>query len=154
MPDLAVGNGRSGPMAMVAAPAAPRAPSPSARANTAPSDPAPAAVPPEAAQSMNEWMRAWAAKDTDSYLAFYAPDFEPSGLSLAKWREQRRSRLGKPGEISVQATSLRWHMSDARTAVAHFVQNYRSADFSDTMRKQVVWRDVGGRWLILREQAE
>lgn len=159
MPELAAGNGNggSGPMTTVTpARAAPRAPAPSARANAAPApaDPAPAAVPPEAAQSMNEWMRAWAAKDADSYLAFYAPDFEPGGLSLAKWREQRRSRLAKPGEISVQATSLRWHMSDARTAVAHFVQNYRSADFSDTMRKQVVWRDVGGRWLILREQAE
>lgn len=162
MPELAAVQGGEVTATAVATPRAPSATpirsgtAGKAAATEATQDAAPTTTaPPEAAQSLNEWLRAWAAKDADRYLEFYAPDFEPDGgMSLAKWREQRRSRLNKPGAISVQASNLRWHMSDARTAVAHFVQSYRSADFSDTMRKQVVLRDVGSRWLIVREQAE
>lgn len=128
-----------------------------AAASTPSAVPAPAAAAPVATTTyptdrMAAWLTAWNAKAVNDYLGFYAPDFTSGALSHARWLKQRQQRLSKPGAIEVSATDLNWSDVDAEQVEVRFAQHYRSSDYSDTVRKALQWRRVGGQWLIVQEK--
>lgn len=99
-----------------------------------------------------EWAAVWSANKLDAYLAFYAPNFQPAdGISYHAWRSQRRQRLTKSGAIEIALRDLKIQFPAPDTARMEFVQTYRSANFKDEMNKTLVWKQTGGRWLIVRE---
>lgn len=121
--------------------------------------PAPAApVGPTAApeagllQAVRNWAAAWSSKNFDAYSAFYAPGFETGKMSKQAWLAQRRARLSKPGQISVQVEDIKTSSGkDGNRAVTTFKQIYGSADFNDVSVKSLEWLKVNGKWLIERE---
>jgi adhesin transport system outer membrane protein len=124
------------------APAAPVAapPAPAALATTAPAE-----------QRLRDWAVAWSAKDLARYYGFYSPEFGPIKADKAKWQAERKRMLGKPGEINVQVGNVQAKALSATQVETAFDQTYRSANFSDTMRKSITWELRNGEWLILAE---
>lgn len=122
----------------------------------APAAAAPAAAPAGAAAALaalEAWTSAWSARNADSYLAAYAPDFQPDGgLSLADWEAQRRARIGKAKSISVKLIDPTVEAIDGQRLRVSFTQQYQSDTISDRTGKIVEMRDVGGgSWKIVRE---
>lgn len=143
------------PAAVVAAPAA-----------ATPAVQAPAILPRSAAgytatpqgpaedigRAVNEWASAWQSKDVDSYLKHYADDFKPAGgLTRSVWLQQRRQRLGRPGEISVELSDLDIK-ADAGNATARFTQSYSTQGKTLRETKTLDLALRNGHWLIREER--
>lgn len=129
----------SGPAVANAAPVA---------ASTA-SSPAIAAVP-TVTERLRGWASAWATKDIDRYMGVYAKDFAPARSTSAKWINERRRLLSKPGPIEVQLTQVK---AEARgdAVVTSFTQNYTSQNFKDSSFKALTWKLIDGQWVIVNE---
>jgi adhesin transport system outer membrane protein len=116
------------------------------------------------AAMIDQWLKAWMAKDMQRYLSFYAPDFDAQhsnysasydskSMARASWLAYRKRFVTKPGDVSVTASNIRVEMKSENLAELHFMQDYRSRDYNDKVEKvlQVVQKD--GRWLINRESS-
>ena len=65
---------------------------------------------------------------------------------------QRRQRLLQPSLIAVEIADAEFTALDDGRYRVLFVQRYRSDRFSDEVRKEVLLRDIDGRWLIDSER--
>ncbi|MGH6648990.1 TolC family outer membrane protein [Aquabacterium sp.] len=116
---------------------------------TASSPPASAAVP-TVTERLRGWASAWAAKDIARYMTFYAKDFAPARSTSAKWINERRRLLAKPGPIEVQLSQVKAE-SRGDTVVTSFTQNYNSQNFKDSSFKALTWKLIDGQWVIVNE---
>lgn len=125
-----------------------------------PAAPAPAAPPAAQAATASEdvlaavqaWAEAWSSKDVNAYLAAYDKDFEvPGGRSRSSWENERRQRVGKPGDISVEVDGPQVDIDGDRAEV-RFRQHYRSSNFNASTVKILEMVRRGQRWQIAREK--
>lgn len=123
--------------------------------------PAPQAAEPAASAvaaveaDVRSWVKAWESKNVKAYMAFYADSFKPEyERSAAHWRAFREKYVRKPGTISIDVEQLAVRMVDADTAEAKFLQKYRSDDYTDDVRKTLVFKREAGKWRIVREYAD
>lgn len=135
---------------------------PSSR-TTAPSNPAPEAHAPitaertggtaeDVARSIEAWVNDWASKDVSAYLSHYALDFRPANqLGYNSWVQQRKERLGRPGEISIRISSPEIKINGER-ATARFVQNYTGGGQRLSEIKTLDLVRSEQRWLIVAER--
>jgi len=108
----------------------------------------------EVAQALKVWSAAWAGKDTNTYLGSYAPEFAPAdGVSRGDWEIARLRALKRAGAIKLFLSGEQFTVSDPAQVTVKFLQRYSSATYSDDVEKTLVWKNVGGRWLIVRETA-
>lgn len=102
---------------------------------------------------LNNWAKAWSAKDVKNYLAFYAGDFAtPKGESRKEWAEARRSRIEGKGRINVDISAPQISIDDNKATVK-FRQTYTSDRLSANSRKTLILEKSGGKWLIKQERA-
>jgi tetratricopeptide (TPR) repeat protein len=126
--------------------------------NTPPAPATPAAAPAAAAASgsletvIANWARAWSSKDVDAYLAFYAPEYAPSGITRNDWEAQRRSRISAPKSIEVQISDLKVEQV-GEMATATFRQAYRSDRHKSTGSKTLTFALQDGLWRIVGESS-
>jgi tetratricopeptide (TPR) repeat protein len=123
--------------------------------------PTPTPPPPPAADddvkaqvtaALEDWARAWSAKDVKGYLGHYAPDFEvPGGESRAAWEKQRGERIERPKsiEVGVKVSSIK---VDGNEATATVRQSYKSDTLKTNSTKTVKLVKSGDRWLIKQER--
>lgn len=107
--------------------------------------------------TVQNWARAWAAQDVESYLAFYSDDFRPGGgQSRADWAAQRRDRLTSPRFINVELENIQVQFEDEAPgkARARFRQTYQSNTFNSSIMKTLHLGRVGDDWQIKREVTE
>ena len=118
-------------------------------------EPAPAAVDSEGVKAALEaWRAAWAARRIDDYLAAYAPEFvPPGGVTREAWEQRRRAIIGRAAGVSVEIAALATTMAGPDRATTSFLQDYRSASYSDSVRKTIDWQRVDGRWRIVSEES-
>ena len=140
----------------------PAAEKPAAEKSTTAQKPAekPAAAKPAADASaevlaaVNGWAQAWAKRDADGYLSYYAADFKvPGKESRADWEKSRRTRIGAAKTIKVGIGSPKVTMSDSNGASVAFLQNYQSDTFKSSGRKTLVMAKSDGRWKIREEKS-
>ena len=130
-------------------------------ARTAPAEPAaPAAAaavkvnvnPDSLGQIVQGWAAAWAAKDVEKYLGYYAPEFAPEGgTSRQAWEAQRRARIAKPKEIRVAVSDLKVEPVNGDRVQVTFQQEYSSDTLSNRSTKVLEMVQVAGQWRIRRE---
>jgi Flp pilus assembly protein TadD len=136
--------------AQTTAPAPATAPSPKA-AQAPISDKAPSADAQAAVLAqLSKWQVAWAGKEVDSYLGFYAKSFAPAKLNRTAWQADRRVKLNKPGPIQVNIVEPSFELEGGVLKVT-FNQEYTSSNFRDKTRKRMDWVQEGGEWRIQRE---
>lgn len=101
---------------------------------------------------VSKWAEAWAAKDVDNYLSFYAPEFQPHhGLTRSAWERQRRNRLNKYRKIEIELSGLTVSLQK-NTATVEFVQSFKADGFSETgLHKRLDLELHGTRWMIVKE---
>jgi ketosteroid isomerase-like protein len=103
--------------------------------------------------TVKAWAAAWSAKDTDKYLAFYAPDFHtPEGVSRSDWEAQRRERIAKPAYIQVQAKKIKVKFTDDTHVTAKFHQSYHASHLKSADSKTLLMVQSGETWLIQEER--
>lgn len=106
----------------------------------------------ELIEGIEAWAAAWAARDADAYLGFYATSFVPEeGRTREDWAELRRERIASPGSIDVALESIEIESIDPSGADVTFVQSYASDSFSDRVLKRVQFVFEQGEWKIGRE---
>ncbi|VFM98084.1 MAG: Flp pilus assembly protein TadD, contains TPR repeats [Candidatus Kentron sp. G] len=115
------------------------------------------AVPPEVERdvqaALNTWVQAWSSKNVEGYLASYAPTFTPSnGMSLPRWKAQRRKRILAPRFIKVTTSAPSITMLDNDRVRVRFIQKYRSNAYQDRVHKTIDLMNISGNWLFIREE--
>ncbi|MEQ1592279.1 MAG: tetratricopeptide repeat protein [Thiobacillaceae bacterium] len=112
----------------------------------------PAADPSSAEGSVASWARAWASRDVDAYLAFYASDFNtPDGMARGDWEALRRERITKPTRIAVSISNIKTDQSDPDKATVNFKQVYQSDRLKSISSKTLELALHDGKWQIVRE---
>ncbi len=128
----------------------------SAEEGTQPPARAEAAAPDAAAieRTVKDWAAAWTAQDVDQYLGFYSPRFQvPGGMDRSSWEQRRRDRLTRPRLLAVTVSEIETTPSDDGTAVARFVQVYRSPGYRDRVLKTLELASESGLWRIVNERS-
>jgi murein L,D-transpeptidase YafK len=107
------------------------------------------------AQSLESWRRDWESRDTDKYLAHYAPGFSSGKLDLAHWADQKRGVNAGKAWIKLKLDKVSYFLYPGRDdlAVVTFDQDYASSNLSNQMRKRQYWIRERGTWRILYEGA-
>ncbi len=148
---------RAEPPKVETPPPAPPKPEPSAKTEMARAAPTAAAAPAavdEKAQvvaAVENWARAWSAKDVQGYLGSYAQDFEvPGGESRVAWEKQRTERIQRPRSIEVGVKILSTRVANGEATVT-FRQSYRSDTLKSNNTKTLKLVKAGDRWLIKQE---
>ena len=104
--------------------------------------------------AVNNWAKAWSAKDVDKYLASYADTFKtPKGESRKVWEQMRRERVSKPSSISVELSNQKVTLSDNNNAKVTFKQSYRANGKPIRTDKTLMLKKANGTWLIDQEIA-
>lgn len=112
-------------------------------------------VESEINQAVAGWAQAWRSKNIKVYLAAYAPEFVPEGLSnRSAWEAQRKQRLSpKQGQITLVLNNVQVHR-DGDEAIVQFEQKYAAKAYKDELLKTLEMRyePAQKRWLITRER--
>ncbi|NOT15996.1 MAG: tetratricopeptide repeat protein [Methylotenera sp.] len=105
--------------------------------------------------AVNSWAQAWASKNLDQYFAAYADSFKPAkGQTRQAWEAQRRERISRPSQISVELANVVVTSEDDSTAKVTFKQNYRADGKPIRTNKTLLMKKVGDNWLINQEIAD
>lgn len=113
---------------------------------------APPAAEAEVAQVVQQWATDWSGKNVEAYLAHYAPEFvSADGVPRPAWDDQRKTRLlgKKQIQVSVEGLSV---AAQTDKAVALFTQVYQSDSLNETVTKELTFKSLNGRWLIVAER--
>lgn len=102
------------------------------------------------AQRLRDWAAAWMSKDVDRYFTYYAKDFAPAKSTSAKWINERRRLVTKPGPIEVTVGDIK-AVPKGDSVVTSFQQTYVSSNFKDKTNKVLTWKVVDGQWVIVKE---
>lgn len=104
-------------------------------------------------EAVQGWARAWADKNVERYLGFYAKAFKtPNNEARKAWEQIRRDRINKPGKISVTLGNVKIHMDGDTAATVHFRQSYQATGLDASSNKTLNMVKEGGRWLIIQER--
>lgn len=100
------------------------------------------------------WVAAWQAKDVDAYVKFYDQSFSPAGVTREKWLDNRSRLLRKEGPIQIRISNEKPRVISANSVEITFNQSYSSTNFSDSTQKTLLWKRVGGVWVITQEKSK
>ncbi len=104
--------------------------------------------------AVNNWAKAWSAKDLDKYFASYADSFKPAkGESRKAWQETRRDRVSKPASINVELANQKITLDGADKAKVSFKQTYNAGGKPIRTNKTLLMKKTNGTWLIDQEIA-
>lgn len=106
-------------------------------------------------KAIEGWRKAWSARDTNAYLAYYAATFRTEdGIDRANFvRYKRRVNASKRHiHIAVRDLALYRYPGTSDVVMAQFTQDYKSDNYAQTSRKQQFWRQqANGTWKIVFE---
>jgi ketosteroid isomerase-like protein len=107
----------------------------------------------EVLAAVNNWAKAWSARNVTGYLNAYASDFTiPAGQSRKEWANERRARIEDKKHINVKIESPQVSVS-GNTATVKFRQIYDSDRFDADSRKVLVLVKQAGKWQIKQERS-
>jgi murein L,D-transpeptidase YafK len=125
---------------------------PSARKPDPNPDPQIKSAEQEIRKTIQDWARAWAKRDLDSYFSYYQPNFSSKGLSNSEWRQQRRDRILGRRHLRVEIVEPRIKIQE-NSATVTFMQRYQADNQPELRtRKTLQLQRIKGRWLIVEER--
>ncbi len=105
-------------------------------------------------QTVDQWASAWQGQQVDAYLAFYSADFAvPGQQGRRAWETLRRSRLTRPGDITIGIAFDLFEIVAPDVAEVTFRQTYSSDVYSDVTNKTLKLRNEAAGWKILEEKS-
>ncbi|KAF7598877.1 MAG: hypothetical protein CGU28_09575 [Candidatus Dactylopiibacterium carminicum] len=105
--------------------------------------------------SIEQWRRDWANRDTERYLSHYSKRFLAGKTDLTAWRQQKQAANASKAWIKVELNGLTVLRSpgNEELVMVSFEQDYRSNNLNDRMRKRQYWIREDGNWKIIYEGA-
>ncbi|HED35189.1 MAG TPA: hypothetical protein ENJ08_13415 [Gammaproteobacteria bacterium] len=116
-------------------------------------------------QQLNAWSRAWSEGRFEQYIQFYSLQFTPvdNQKTFAQWKQDREFRLDNAQGVKVGIDQVRVFFEhsiekededEEREAyvLVEFLQYYQSANYKDTVLKQVYMHKQNKQWLIVSER--
>ena len=108
--------------------------------------------------AIESWQHSWQAIDTESYLAYYSPDFvSDKGLDKAAFATRKKQVNASKTKIEVDLSNVsifRYPGEDEMVKVT-FNQDYSSNNYEAEDRKTQYWqRNDEGKWQIVLETEE
>lgn len=101
---------------------------------------------------VDNWANAWSSKDYDTYIDQYSRRFTGAkGEDYTGWARVRKTRLNKPGTISIQTSNLQVENVGNYQLRVTFDQRYSSSNYSDRVLKELILVKESTDWKILRE---
>ncbi|WP_293780646.1 tetratricopeptide repeat protein [uncultured Oxalicibacterium sp.] len=101
---------------------------------------------------VENWAKAWSARDVGAYLNAYSKDFAlPAGQSRKAWETERRARIEDKTRINVRILSPKVSIK-GETATVRFRQAYDSNTFKSESSKTLVLIQQGNAWRIQQER--
>jgi hypothetical protein len=101
---------------------------------------------------VENWASHWSNKNLIEYLSMYSRNFVgPEGEDFSQWARARRDPLTKAGSISVRTSNFDINAINNNEVRVSFDQAYNSSNYSDRVRKQLVFRLEDQDWKIIRE---
>src|SRR3569623_657546 len=110
-----------------------------------------AGVADEVLAAVNDWAKAWSARDADRYFSFYSKEFKPAGgQSKRAWAAQRRVRIEtkKQIEVGIEAPEV---SVNGDTATVKFRQRYRAGKTRSVDNQLLTLIREDGAWRSTRE---
>lgn len=101
--------------------------------------------------AIESWRNAWAARDIDTYLKFYCPDFRGTKSDRKTWEAWRRKQIkAATGRIDLQIQEMRIVVrgDEARVRLKQF---YRADNYGDIGIKELGFVRADGKWFINKE---
>lgn len=96
------------------------------------------------------WLKAWEAGEANTYLSFYSENFNPPHKSRKEWEKERRFILGRNARTTIQISDMEMKQNDDIIEMS-FVQDYKSDRISDIGMKELIWKNEGNSWKIIKE---
>ncbi len=100
---------------------------------------------------IDNWGKAWAARDIENYMSNYDDGFDGQGLNKRQWRDHKSRIFTDQPDISVGIEGLRITEIGANTAVVKFVQDYAAGSMKSRSGKKIELIKRNGTWRISRE---
>lgn len=102
--------------------------------------------------ALQAWRTDWESRDTARYLSHYSRAFHGDGMDYAQWAARKRAVNASKAWIKVNLSDVSMlRYPRERFVVVSFLQDYRSNNLSNVMRKKQYWVKEGGRWKIFYE---
>ncbi len=107
----------------------------------------------ELMHEIEHWRRDWASLNTDAYLKHYAHNFSSEDENYAAWARQKKTvNAGKSWiKVGISELSLFTYPDQPDMVVVDFVQDYKSNNLSNHMKKRQYWVKKDNRWQIIYE---
>jgi len=106
-----------------------------------------------ALEAVRAWVESWQNGDVEHYLSSYVSQFRPShNVEHSTWEKQRRERLASSRDIAIELKTEEINSLDERLIEIVFLQDYRSRQYQDLVRKRLLLKQEHGRWLITKEE--
>ncbi|MZH03052.1 MAG: SPOR domain-containing protein [Nitrospinae bacterium] len=96
------------------------------------------------------WLKAWESGEINTYLSFYSKDFKTPRKSRKQWEQGRRFVLGRNTGTTIQVSDMEMKQ-DGDVIEMSFIQDYKSDRVSDIGRKELIWKNEGNSWKIIKE---
>jgi murein L,D-transpeptidase YafK len=105
------------------------------------------------AGALERWRGDWESRDTERYLAHYGAAFSSGTQDLKAWAAHKRAVNAAKSWIKVELSLVAMfrYPSAADFVVVTFLQDYRSSNLANSVRKRQYWQKQDGRWRILYE---
>ena len=104
----------------------------------------------EIANFVDEWLKAWSAKDIKRYGSYYSGDFRSRGMNLKAWLNYKARLNRKYDFIHVSKDDMIIKKGKNKTTVS-FTQTYTSSAFKAKGIKKLILIQGKGGWKIFRE---
>lgn len=101
---------------------------------------------------VTRWAQAWSAQNVRAYIDFYTQNFSHGpNKTHTDWVNLRRQRLSAPSFIRVKAEQVTLKRLGPQSAIAQFIQDYRSNTINDSINKALVLVVENQQWKIAEE---
>lgn len=101
---------------------------------------------------IQNWAAAWGNKQFGTYINAYTANYKGNNSSHNAWVDYRRSRIKRPGKISVKISNIHIKSRNATRAIIDFHQTYKSATYQDKIAKRIYLTKINNNWKISREK--
>jgi tetratricopeptide (TPR) repeat protein len=102
---------------------------------------------------VKEWARSWSARDVNSYLTYYGPEFRtPHQEPRSAWEAKRRELIENKAKIEVGIESPQISLTN-NVATVRYRQKYVSDSHVSNERKTLVLRKYDDSWKIVEERS-
>jgi lipopolysaccharide export system protein LptA len=110
-----------------------------------------AAVESEVIEFLKQWRNAWAQKEVERYLEYYARDFSSDGKNRAEWGRHKMGLFKRKSFVKIEMSGIEVSLEGDMARVT-FIQKYYSDDYSDYGMKSMELVREENAWKISREE--